>query len=141
MNEKVKRSSREDMLEVFRSEGNHDISAENYRLKEQPLSRTTAGPLIKNQITDAPGAPISKPDEPYALTLSGAEAADTAGDSLAATGGTTEKAPQPTQIRLETFHIDMQERLAAMHLAQQKAKDQLNELKQQNPPMDEPLAD
>ena len=141
MNEKAKGPGREEILEVFRSEGNHDISAENYRLKKQPLSRTTTGPLIKNQITDAAGAPVSQTNEPHAVNLSGVETVDQPSDPVVSTDSAADPAQQPTPIRLETFRIDMQERLAAMHLAQQKAKDQLNELKKQNPPTDEPLAD
>ncbi len=141
MNEKAKRPGQEDILEVFRSEGDRDISAENYRLKKQSFSRTTTGPLRKNHITDSAGAPTGDPDEPHALALSGAEAADKTGDPLFSTGEITGDAEQPGPIRLQTFSIDMQERLAAMQVAQQKAKDQLNELKKQNPAGDDPPAD
>lgn len=141
MNEKAKRPGQEDILEVFRSQGAHDISAENYLLKKQSLSRTATGPLRKNQITDATGAPASPPDKPHRVNLSGTEATDPASTPMASTDNAADAAAQPTHIRVETFRIDLNERLAAMQLAQQKAKDQLNELKKQNPPTDEPPAE
>lgn len=141
MNEKAKRPGQEDILEVFRSQGAHDISAENYLLKKQSLSRTATGPLRKNQITDATGAPTSHSDEPHGINLSGTEAADLASTPMASTDNAAGAAAQPTHIRVETFRIDLNERLAAMQLAQQKAKDQLNELKKQNLPTDEPPAE
>lgn len=141
MSEKAKRPEREDILEVFRSEGDRDISAENYLLKKRSISRTATGPLRKNQITDSAGAPTGKTDDPHALALSGADAADKTSDALVATGSLTDDTQQPAPVLLQTFRIDMQERLAAMQVAQQKAKDQLNELKKQNPAEDEPPAD
>lgn len=141
MNDKVKRPGREEILEVFRSQGAHDVSAENYLLKKQSLSRTATGPLRKNQITDATGAPTGHLDEPHRVNLSGTEATDPASTPMTSSDNAADAAPQPTHIRVETFRIDLNERLAAMQLAQQKAKDQLNELKKQNPPTDEPLAE
>jgi hypothetical protein len=141
MNEKAKRSGREEILEVFRSQGAHDISAENYLLKKQSLSRTATGPLRNNQLTDATGALTSPPDAPHGINLSGTEATDPARTPMTSTDNAADAAAQPPPIRVETFRIDLNERLAAMQLAQQKAKDQLNELKKQNPPTDEPPAE
>lgn len=141
MSEKAKRPGGEEILEVFRSQGDHDISAENYLLKKRAALPPATGPLRKNQISDSVGAPASHTDELHKVTLSDAEAADQANDPVAATDSPADDTQQPPPIRLETFRIDMHERLAAMQAAQQKAKDQLNELKKQNPPLDELPAD
>jgi hypothetical protein len=128
MNDKSKPTGKEEIFDVFRSDGDHDVSAENYRLKKQIQSHTTSGPIEKNHFTDSKASPAGNRLEPHALILSGTDgvsnAADQAPDSTATTNQTT--------IRLETFRIGMQERLAAMQVAQQKAKDKLSDLEDQS---------
>lgn len=141
MNEKTKRRGREEIFEVFRPHGDHDVSAENYLLKKPSSYTSITGPLRTHHITDADGALSSQAPERHALNLSDNEGADSSSVPVIDAAGTDDDAQAPTRIRLETFRIDMQERLSAMRAAQQKAKDQLNELKKQNPPTDEPLAE
>lgn len=141
MNEKTKRRGREEIFEVFRPQGDHDVSAENYLLKKPSSYHSVTGPLQTNHITDATGALASQAPGPHALNLSDNDSVDTSVAPGIDTAGTDDDAQAPTRIRLETFRIDMQERLAAMQAAQQKAKDQLNELKKQNPATDEPTAE
>ena len=138
MNEKTKRRGREEIFEVFRPQGDHDVSAENYLLKKQSSSPAITGPLQTHHITDAAGALSSQAPERHALNLSDTDGAASRPAPVIDTAGTDDDTQAPTRIRLETFRIDMHERLAAMQAAQQKAKDQLNELKKQNPAADEP---
>lgn len=141
MSEKAKRTGGEDILEVFRSEGHNNSSAENYLLKKRTASSVATGPTRKNQITDSTGSSAGHTDAPHAVNLSGLETAGQTNDPTALTHSAADTAQQPAPIHLETFRIDMQERLTAMQAAQQKAKDQLNELKKQNPTTDEPPED
>ncbi len=56
MNDKPKLSKKEEIFDVFRSDGDHDVSAENYRLKKQLQSQASQGPIEKNHFTDATAA-------------------------------------------------------------------------------------
>jgi CHASE3 domain sensor protein len=60
--------------------------------------------------------------------LSGTDEANNAADQGSDSTATMNNDDPQTTIRLETFRIGMQERLAAMQVAQQKAKDQLSDL-------------
>ena len=128
MNDKPKLTRKEEIFDVFRSDGDHDVSAENYRLKKQMQSQASQGPIEKNHFTDATAAAVAGRIEPHTLSLSASEALSAASDRPADSPATPEHADPQTTIRLETFRIGMEERLAAMQVAQQKAKDQLNDL-------------
>lgn len=132
MNDKSKFSSKEEIFDVFRPDGDHDISAENYRLKKQGQSQTSQGPIEKNHFTDATAAVTAGKMEPHSVSLSGAESPSAAGDQASGSKPTPAHADPQTTIRLDTFRIGMEERLAAMHVAQQKAKDQLSDLEEQS---------
>ena len=128
MNDKSKPTGKEEIFDVFRSDGDHDVSAENYRLKKQIQSHTISGPIEKNHFTDSKASPAGSSIKPHTLSLSGTEEASSAADQARDSTATTNNDDPQTTIRLETFRIGMQERLAAMQVAQQKAKDQLSDL-------------
>ncbi len=128
MNDKPKLSKKEEIFDVFRSDGDHDVSAENYRLKKQLQSQASQGPIEKNHFTDATAAAVAGRTEPHTVSLSASEELSAASDQAADRTVLPEHADPHTTIRLETFRIGMEERLAAMQVAQQKAKDQLNDL-------------
>ncbi len=132
MNDKPKLSSKEAIFQVFRPHGNHDVSAENYRLKKQTQSQPVNGPVEKNHIDDATVFASTSKIEPHTLTLSGAEALNSTGDQATESTAIPGHAGPQTTIRLETFCIGMEERLAAMQVAQQKAREQLNDLEGQS---------
>jgi len=128
MNDKSRLSSKEEIFDVFRSDGDHDISAENYLLKKQLQSQVSRGPIEKNHFTDATAAATAGRTEPQPVSFSGSEDPRAAGDQNSGSTTSPEHADSQTTIRLETFRIGMEERLAAMQVAQQKAKDQLDDL-------------
>jgi hypothetical protein len=132
MNDKSKPTGKEEIFDVFRSDGDHDVSAENYRLKKQIQSHTTSGPIEKNHFTDSKASPAGNRLEPHALILSGTDEVSNAADQAPDSTATTNNDDPQTTIRLETFRIGMQERLAAMQVAQQKAKDKLSDLEDQS---------
>jgi hypothetical protein len=132
MNDKSKPTRKEEIFDVFRSHGDHDVSAENYRLKKQIQSHTISGPIEKNHFTDSKASPAGSRIEPHKLILSGTDEASNAADQAPDSTATTNTDDLQTTIRLETFRIGMQERLAAMQVAQQKAKDQLSDLEDQS---------
>ena len=132
MNDKSKSKGKEDIFDVFRSDGDHNVTAENYSITKLSQARERHGPLKKNQWIDQ-NATLTGPNiEPHALTLSGADAPPATDGPLASTATPTENSESQTTIRLETFRIGMEERLAAMQAAQQKAKDQLGDLEDQS---------
>ena len=133
MNDKPKLSTKEEIFDVFRPGGDHDVSAENYRPKKQVPSQSRQGPVEKNHFTDAKVSAPNSTIEPHSLILSGADALRGAVDQMKHTTATPDIPPPQTTIRLETFRIGMEERLAAMLVAQQKAKDQLSDLEDQSP--------
>ena len=128
MNEKSKLSNKEEVFDVFRPDGDRDISSENYRLKKQIQSQARRGPIEKNHSIDATAFPTGSRIEPQTLILSGVDEVSSADNLTANSAATSENGVPQTTIRLETFRIGMEERLAAMQVAQQKAKDQLSEL-------------
>ncbi len=132
MNDKPKLSKKEEIFDVFRSDGDHDVSAENYRLKKQLQSQASQGPIEKNHFTDATAAAVAGRTEPHTVSLSASEELSAASDQAADRAALPEHADPHTTIRLETFRIGMEERLAAMQVAQQKAKDQLGDLEDQS---------
>jgi hypothetical protein len=132
MNDKSKLTSKEDIFDVFRPDGDHNVSAENYSITRLPQAREKHGPLKKNQWIDTSVLLTDHTIEPHALTLSGADASTDTNDPLAVTVTQTANADSENTIRLETFRIGMEERLAAMQVAQQKAKDQLSDLEGQS---------
>jgi hypothetical protein len=134
MTDKPKRPIREDIFEVFRPQGSHDLSSENYLRKKSAASRTTSGPQNPHHLRDKVTAADQTSIEPHAVALSGADSDDRADCTPLADGETTEDPVPATTIRLETFRIEMAERLASMQVAQQKAKDQLSDLEQQHGP-------
>ena len=131
MNDKSKLSSKEKIFDVFRPHGDHDVSAENYLLKKQTQSTAIPGPVVKNHLTDAKPSPAGSSNELQTLNLSGTDEASNAADRAHDSTATTNNDDPQTTIRLETFQIGMHERLAAMQVAQQKAKDQISELEGQ----------
>lgn len=131
MNDKSKPPRKEEIFDVFRPHGDHDVSAENYLLKKQTPSQAISGPVVKNHFTDAKPSPAGSSNELQTLNLSGADEASNAADRDHDSTATPNNDDPQTTIRLETFQIGMQERLAAMQVAQQKAKDQISELEGQ----------
>jgi hypothetical protein len=131
MNDKPKISTKEEIFDVFRPHGDHDVSAENYRLKKAIQSQTSSGPVEKNHFTDARASLPDNRIAPHTPSLSGTDETSNKADQPPDSTTTPEHADAQTTIRLETFRIGMEERLAAMQLAQQKAKDQLNHLEGQ----------
>ena len=132
MNDKSKSTGKEDIFDVFRPDGDHNVSAENYRVTKLSQAHERHGPLKKNQWIDQNASLTGQNIEPHALTLPGADVASDTDDPLASTVTPTENAGSQTTIRLDTFRIGMEERLAAMQVAQQKAKDQLSDLEGQS---------
>lgn len=138
MSDKSKPRTREEIFEVFRPQAENDISSENYLLKKPPEARTVSAPLRMHHISDmthAPGdgaAPLSEP------VLSGADATTLAKDPSVTNANSDSAIQAPDAIRLQTFRIDMEERLAAIQAAQQQAKDQLSELEKKLSPGDTP---
>lgn len=132
MNDKSKSKGKEEIIDVFRADGDRDVSAENYRLTKLSQAREQHGPLKKNQWSDQNTALTSQNIEPHALTLSGDDTPPATDDPPASTATPTKNTDSKTTIRLETFSIGMEERLAAMQVAQQKAKDQLGDLEGQS---------
>ena len=132
MNDKSKPTGKEEIFDVFRSHGDHDVSAENYLLKKQTQSQAISGPVVKNHFTDAKPSPAGSSTELHTLSLSGTDEASNAADQAPDSTATTNNDDPQTTIRLETFRIGMQERLAAMQVAQQKAKDKLSDLEDQS---------
>jgi hypothetical protein len=128
MNDKPKLSKKEEIFDVFRSGGDHDVSAENYRLKKQMQSQARQGPIEKNHFTDATATATAGRTEPHPVSLSGSEEPSAASNQTSGSTVIPEHADPQATIRLETFRIGMEERLAAMQVAQQKAKDQLDDL-------------
>lgn len=131
MNDKSKPTRKEEIFDVFRPHGDHDVSAENYLLKKQTQSTAIPGPVVKNHLTDAKPSPAGSSNELQTLNLSGTDEASNAADRAHDSTATTNNDDPQTTIRLETFQIGMHERLAAMQVAQQKAKDQLSDLEDQ----------
>ena len=131
MNKKPKLSSKEDIFDVFRPGGDHDVSAENYRLTKQTQSHSNSGPVETNFIDDKTVFAATINTDPHTLALSGAEELSSAINQTPPSTVIPERADPQTTIRLETFRIGMEERLAAMQVAQQKAKDQLDDLEGQ----------
>lgn len=132
MNDKSKSKGKEDIFDVFRSDGDHNVSAENYRVTKLSQAHARHGPQRKNQWIDQSVSLNHQNIEPHALTLSGADAPPETDGPLASTATQTKNTESQTTIRLETFSIGMEERLAAMQVAQQKAKDQLGDLEDQS---------
>ena len=132
MNDKSKPTRKEEIFDVFRPHGDHDVSAENYLLKKQTQSQAISGPVVKNHFTDAKPSPAGSSNELQTLNLSGTDEASNAADRGHDNTATPNNDDPQTTIRLETFQIGMQERLAAMQVAQQKAKDQLSDLEDQS---------
>ena len=132
MNDKSKPTRKEEIFDVFRPHGDHDVSAENYLLKKQTQSQAISGPVVKNHFTDAKPSPAGSSNELQTLNLSGTDEASNAADRDHDSTATTNNDDPQTTIRLETFRIGMQERLAAMQVAQQKAKDKLSDLEDQS---------
>ncbi len=132
MNDKPKLSTKEEIFDVFRPHGDHDVSAENYRLKKQIKSTTTSGPVEKNHFTDPKASLPDNKIDPHTLSLSGTSEADTTADQPSDGTAIPNNDDSQTTIRLETFRIGTKERLAAMQVAQQKAKDQLSDLEAQH---------
>ena len=138
MNDKSRPSGKEDLFEVFRPQRERDVSSENYLPKKKALSQPVTGPLTKHQITDAATASEEMPIEPGTLTLSDTHTSDTTNDRADSQLTSADTTTPPTTLRVETFRIDLAERLAAMQAAQQKAKEQLSALEEKYPPADEP---
>ena len=132
MNDKSKLKNKEDIFDVFRPDGDHNVSAENYSITKLSQAREKHGQLKKNQWIDQSVSLTGQNIAPHALTLSGADAPAVTDDPLVSKTTQTENADSQTTIRLDTFRIGMEERLAAMQVAQQKAKDQLNDLEDQS---------
>ena len=132
MNDKSKLTSKEDIFDVFRPDGDHNVSAENYSITKLSETREKHGPLKKNEWIDQSVSLTGQNIEPHALTLSDAGAPAVTDDPLVSKTTQTENADSQTTIRLDTFRIGMEERLAAMQVAQQKAKDQLSDLEGQS---------
>jgi hypothetical protein len=134
MNDKSKSAGKEEIFNVFRHDGDRNLSAENYSITKVSETREKHGPLTKNQWIDQSASLTGQNIEPHALTLSDANADAPAvnDDPSASTATQTENADSQTTIRLDTFRIGMEERLAAMQVAQQKAKDQLSDLEDQS---------
>ena len=132
MNDKSKLKNKEDIFDVFRPDGDHNVSAENYSITKLSQAREKHGPLKKNQWIDQSASLNGQNIAPHALTLSDADAPAVTDDPSASTATQTENAGAQTTIRLDTFRIGMEERLAAMQVAQQKAKDQLSGLEGQS---------
>ena len=132
MNDKSKLKNKEDIFDVFRPDGDHNVSAENYSITKLSQAREKHGPLKKNQWIDQSASLTGQNIAPHALTLSDADAPAVTDDPSASTATQTENADAQTTIRLDTFRIGMEERLAAMQVAQQKAKDQLSGLEGQS---------
>ena len=132
MNDKPKVSKKEEIFDVFRPHGDHDVSAENYRPKKQTESQATSGPVEKNHFTDAKASIPDNKIARHTLNLSGTDEVGNPPDQSPGSTATTNNDESQTTIRLETFRIGMEERLAAMQVAQQKAKDQLSDLEAQH---------
>ena len=132
MNDKSKSTGKEEIFNVFRHDGDRNLSAENYSITKLSETREKYGPLKKNQWIDQSVSHTGQNIEPHALTLSDADAPAVTDDPLVSKTTQTENADAQTTIRLDTFRIGMEERLAAMQVAQQKAKDQLNDLEDQS---------
>ena len=132
MNNKSKRLNCEEIFEVFRPEGAPTLSSENYVLKKQAYFSTAKGPLIKNQITDVIPSLPRETIEPHPVQLSIKNLPDTSGDLITAGAECIQNTQPSTPVRLDTFRIDMEERLAAMRAAQQKAKNQLIDFEKQH---------
>lgn len=132
MNDKSRPSKKEEIFDVFRPGGDHDVSAENYRLKKQAQPQTTGGPTENNHFTSTTASAPTGRIEPHTLTLSGTETLGTSGDQIHDATPSPDTTDPQTTIRLETFRLGMEERLAAMQIAQQKAKDQLSDLEGQS---------
>ena len=132
MNDKSKPTRKEEIFDVFRHDGDRNLSAENYSITKLSETREKHGPLKKNQWIDQGVSHTGQNIELHALTLSDADAPAVTDDPLVSKTTQTENADSQTTIRLDTFRIGMEERLAAMQVAQQKAKDQLSDLEDQS---------
>ena len=132
MNDKSKSTGKEEIFNVFRHDGDRNLSAENYSITKLSETREKHGPLKKNKWIDQSVSHTGQNIEPHALTLSDADAPAVTDDPLVSKITQTENADSQTTIRLDTFRIGMEERLAAMQVAQQKAKDQLSDLEDQS---------
>ena len=132
MNDKSKSTGKEEIFNVFRHDGDRNLSAENYSITKLSETREKHGPLKKNQWIDQSVSHTGQNIEPHALTLSDVDAPAVTDDPLVSKTTQTENADSQTTIRLDTFRIGMEERLAAMQVAQQKAKDQLSDLEDQS---------
>ena len=132
MNDKSKPAGKEAIFDVFRPDGDHNVSSQNYSVAKLSQARERHGPLKKNQWLDKRAALDRQTIEPHALALTGADAASETEDPLTVTASPSGNTDTPTTIRLDTFRIGMEERLAAMQAAQQKARDQLSDLEGQS---------
>jgi hypothetical protein len=134
MTDKPKRPVRERIFEVFRPQGDHDISAENYQRKKPLTSRARTGPPNPQHLRDGSAPADQTGIAPRDVTLSATDTDDAADQTTLADDKTIEEPTPATTIRLETFRIEMEERLASMQAAQQKAKEKLSDLEQQHGP-------
>lgn len=141
MSDRAKRPGRETVFDVFRPHGDHDVSAENYLLKKQTRQQRLRGPVNTHQITDQRPTPTDGATEPRNVVLSVDDSTADNHQACAVDANAPDDAPAPNAIRVETFRIDMAERLAAMQAAQQKAKEQLSALESQHAPTETPPAD
>jgi hypothetical protein len=141
MNDKSKRLGCEEIFEVFRLEGEPGLSSENYVLKKQAYLPTATRPLTKNQVTEVIPSLSTQIIEPHPVQLSNKNLLDTSADLITAGAQCVQDAPPSASARLDTFRINMEERIAAMGAAQQKAKNQLTDFEKQHLQADDsPLA-
>lgn len=141
MSDRPKRPGREAVFDVFRPYGDHDVSAESYLLKKRTTQQRLRGPVTTHQISDQRPTPMDGANEPQNLSLSGDDGTTDPHEARAVDTNASDDGHAPNAIRVETFRIDMAERLAAMQAAQQKAKEQLSALESQHAPTETPPAD
>lgn len=132
MNDKSKPKGKEAIFDVFRPDGDHNVSSQNYSVAKLSQARERQGPLTKNQWLDKRTPLDRQTIQAHTLTLAGAESSPVTNDPLTVSDIPSGNADTPTTIRLDTFRIGMEERLAAMQAAQQKARDQLSDLEGQS---------
>ncbi len=117
-NDASDKSADKSPFDVFRSEGSTRLPGQ--RFPATGLASTArSGPVDQRVITDASGGPVARQAERSITELRGADAAA----PLPATPDT-----EPVTVRVQTYQIDLAERIAKVKAAQKAALEDLQQM-------------
>ncbi len=106
-------------FEVFRSDGSKRLPAHGFSNGETPASTRRSGPVEQRSISDSSGLPPRRDAERKTTSLRTSEDTAAPAETLAA---------EPVTIRVQTYRVNLAERIARVKAEQKEALDNLQQM-------------